>query len=151
MMDAGSLQRYLHERIPLSKAMGVNVLEATGNGVILSATLSPNRNHRGSVFGGSASAVAILSAWSLLHLRLTRERLHPRIVIQRSTMTFEHPILHAFTASSIDPDPQAWRRFMNTLERKYRARVTVRSVLHCRNQIVGGFEGDFVAFHSNTV
>jgi hypothetical protein len=36
-----SLQKYLHERIPISKAMGVEALEATLNGVKSKRTARP--------------------------------------------------------------------------------------------------------------
>jgi thioesterase domain-containing protein len=150
MMKTRSLQEYLNAHIPLSKAMGVEVMEASIDGVKLSAPLSPNINHRETVFGGSASAVAILSAWSLLYLRLSNEKINSRIVIQRSTMIYEHPITDMFTASSDVPDPADWSKFLVTLRRKNRARVKVKSILHCNNKKVGEFEGDFVALDTQT-
>lgn len=148
MMKAEDLQKYLHEHIPISKAMGVEVLEATGNGVTLCAPLSPNINHRETVFGGSSAAVAILSAWSLLYLRLKLENINRRIVIQKSTMTYECPIIDMFTASSLVRDPADWFRFITMLRRKNRARVGVHSVLRCKGRKVGELEGDFVALGS---
>jgi thioesterase domain-containing protein len=150
MVTVRFLQKYLHERIPISKAMGVEVLEATVDGVKLAAPLSPNINHRETVFGGSASAVAILSAWSLLYLRLKYENINSRIVIQRSTMTYEHPITDLFTASSVVCDPSVWLKFITTLKRKNRARIKINSILHCNERKVGEFEGDFVAINSQT-
>jgi thioesterase domain-containing protein len=145
-MDITTLQKYLHEHIPLSKAMEVEVVEATDNGVTLAAPLAPNINHRETVFGGSASAVAILSAWTLMYLRLKNEQLNVRIVIQRNTMTYERPITGTFTASAVIPDATAWRRFVDTLKRKSRGRFTVHSILHRHAEKVGEFEGDFVAW-----
>lgn len=145
MVNLRSFQQYLHDHIPISKAMGVEVVEAAMHGVKLSAPLSPNINHRETVFGGSAAAVAILSSWSLLHLRLSHENRNGRIVIQKSTIAYESPITDSFTASSAIRDPAAWQRFVTTLERKNRARISVNSVLHCNDRRVGEFEGDFVA------
>ena len=145
MVTVRFMQKYLHERIPITKAMGVEVLEATVNGVKLAAPLSPNINHRDTVFGGSASAVAILSAWSLLYLRLVNENINSRIVIQRNTMTYEHPITGIFTASSVVCERSVWLRFITTLKRKNRARVKISAILHCNGKKVGEFGGDFVA------
>ena len=86
-MLPGELERYLHQHIPLSKAMQVSVVEVLPAGVVLSAPLAPNINHRDTVFGGSASALAILAAWSLLHTRLSGEGIASRLVIQRNTMS----------------------------------------------------------------
>ena len=74
-MDSATtrLQNYLHAHIPLSKAMQVEAIFASAEAIVLGAPLEPNINHRETVFGGSASALAILSAWSLLHTRLQAE------------------------------------------------------------------------------
>lgn len=144
-MSTIELQEYLHEHIPLSKAMSVEVLEATADGVKLFAPLAPNINHRDTVFGGSASALAILCAWAWLYLRLKRENMDSRIVIQRSTMEFELPIVEGFVAWSAAQDATAWLKFINTLKRKKRARMSVAVKLYCREEGVGKFVGDFVA------
>jgi thioesterase domain-containing protein len=144
-MDTAALQKYLHDHIPLSKAIQVDVVEATDDGVTLAAPLAPNINHRETVFGGSASAVAILSAWTLMYLRLKSEQLNVRIVIQKNTMTYERPITGRFIASAAIADTTAWRRFVDTLRRKRRGRLTIRSVLYCHAEKVGEFDGDFVA------
>ena len=150
MVTVRFLQKYLHERIPISKAMGVEVLEATINGVKLAAPLSPNINHRKTVFGGSASAVAILSAWLLLYLRLKNENINSRIVIHKSTMTYEYPITDMFTASSVVCEPSNWLNFITTLKQKNRARIKICSILHCNERRVGEFGGDFVAIDSQS-
>lgn len=85
-MSPSELAKYLHDHIPLSKAMEVGAVRAQPDGVILGAPLAPNINHRDTLFGGSAPAVAILAAWSLLHIRLTAEGIASRLVIQRNTM-----------------------------------------------------------------
>jgi thioesterase domain-containing protein len=82
-MTPESLQAYLHDRIPLSRAMEIEVRSATPQGVTLYAPLAPNINHRDTVFGGSASAVAILAAWSVVYVRMHAEGLTGRIVIHR--------------------------------------------------------------------
>jgi thioesterase domain-containing protein len=144
-MDAGAVEKYLHEHIPLSKAMGVEVLESSMEGVKLSAPLPPNINHRGTVFGGSAASVAILSAWALLYLRLKNECLSGNLVIQKNTMTYVCPITGRFTATSALHDPAAWNRFTAMLRKRNRARIHVSSILHCNDKKVGELHGDFVA------
>ena len=140
-----ALQQYLHDHIPLSKAMQVSVLAASDDGVTLGAPLAPNINHRDTVFGGSSSAVAILAAWSLLHTRLASSGLSCRLVIQRNTMDYERPIEGDFTARSFVAQPDAWPQFMRMLGRKGRARITVNAVLEQAGQRVGQLEGEFVA------
>ncbi len=143
------LEQYLHEHIPLSRAMGVTVVEATGTTLLLKAPLGPNINHRETVFGGSASALAILAAWSLLHLRLRAEGFHCRLVIQRNTMAYELPIPGDFTAQA-SLDPQAdWAAFARMLTRRGKGRIATCAVLSFEGQPVGRFSGDFVAFRQD--
>jgi thioesterase domain-containing protein len=139
------LEAYLHQHIPLSKAMQVAAEEVSADRVVLAAPLAPNINHRETVFGGSVSALAILSAWSLLHVRLTSMQYSTRLVIQRNSMTYDRPIAGDFTARAAAPSPQAWETFLKMLARKGRARINVSSALFCEGQEAGRFEGDFVA------
>ncbi len=143
-----NLQHYLHEHIPLSKAMEVSVISCTEESVVLSAPLAPNINHRETVFGGSASAVAILSAWSLLHTRLCNADIKARLVIQRNTMNYELPIAGTFTATSSLEQPAQWSTFVRMLNKKGRARMSVLSRLTYDGQNVGLFTGEFVALGS---
>lgn len=144
-MNKNELQQYLYEHIPLSKAMKVEVMRIETESVILSAPLAPNINHRETVFGGSASAVAILSAWSLIHSRLKSEGINSRIVIQRNTMNYELPISGTFTARSYLESPDDWQKFIHIFTRKGRARIQVSSVLEYDGKPVGHFQGEFVA------
>jgi len=139
------LQAYLHAHIPLSHAMQVSVLSITAESVLLAAPLAPNINHRETVFGGSASALAILSAWALLHTRLLDAGVSSRLVIQRNTMDYELPIVGDFTARSSLADPNAWPQFMRLLTRRGKARMQVNAVLECAGQAVGRLSGEFVA------
>ena len=138
------LEHYLHEHIPLSAAMGVRVERATCDDVRLSAPLAPNINHRETVFGGSAASLATLAAWALLHLRLTREGLRARAVIQRSRMQYERPVPGDFEARCRFTDEAGWTRFRAMLARHGRARLTLSAELTYREERMGAFEGEFV-------
>lgn len=141
----GSLERYLHQHIPLSREMAVSVLSIKENAVTLGAPLAPNINHRKTVFGGSASALAMLAAWSLLHVRLGGQKHSSRLVIQRNTMQFIQPITGAFTAKAGLAQPEKWPQFIRTLQRRGKGRVTAKVELEQDGQLVGEFRGEFVA------
>lgn len=144
-MSPAELESYLHEHIPLSKAMAVSVTQASLDAVIVTAPLEPNINHRATVFGGSASAVGILAAWSLLHLRVRDAGLTAQLVIQRNSMEYDRPINGAFSARAELATPERWELFRKTLERRGRARITVNSVLEFDGETAGRLSGDFVA------
>src|SRR5215471_6837227 len=143
-MLASELAQYIHEHIPLTKLMGVSVLSIEEQALILQAPLAPNINHRHTVFGGSASALAILAGWALLHVRLRSEGIADRLVIQRNTMEYEHPICGEFTARATLEHPDRWKSFTTMLARKGRARITVLAVLEQMEQVAGRFSGQFV-------
>ena len=145
-MTPQELQAYLHQHIPLSRAMEVSVIEASPHQVVLSAPLAPNINHRDTVFGGSASAVAILAAWCMLHLRLSVQGLGSRLVIQRNTMDYLLPIDGTFTAVAQAPAAAVWEPFTRMLQRKGLGRIAQAAVLHYEGQPAGQLVGEFVAF-----
>lgn len=143
--DKQAVQTYLYEQIPLSKAIAVRVVEVTNNSVILTAPLQPNINHRSTVFGGSASALAILSAWTLINFRLESEGIQSRLVIQKNTMNYDKPITDRFEAVCSLCDEETWKKFIKVLQKKHKSRITVNCLLQCNEQQVGEFSGVFVA------
>lgn len=145
MTETQQLQRYLHQHIPLSAAMQVSVLEINQQTLTLAAPLAPNINHQETVFGGSASTLAILSAWSLLHTRLAEEGIASRLVIQRNEMAYLKPMTKDFTATAELVDQDDWATFLQTLRRKGKARISVEASLSCDQIMAGKFSGDFVA------
>lgn len=146
-MSPTELEHYLHEHIPLSKAMAVTVVSMNTDSVILGAPLAPNINHRETVFGGSASALAILAAWSLLHTRLRAEGFESRLVIQRNTMAYDMPVAGAFSARSSLENPEDWQRFTRMLKRKGKARIAVQAALEYEGRVAGTLTGEFVALN----
>ncbi len=139
------LTRYIHAQIPISRAMGISVLSIEAGTLTLQAPLAPNINHRQSVFGGSAAALATLAGWALLHVRLEQEAIPARLVIQRNTMEYLRPIRGSFTARAALEQPERWKLFTSTLARRGRARIAVSAVLEEQGHIAGTFTGQFVA------
>lgn len=144
-MDKHFLQRYLHEHIPISAAMQVCVIEADAQRVSLSAPLQANINHRETVFGGSACAVAILAAWSLLYIRLGGQAKSYRLVIQHNSMSYDLPIESGFAAHCELPDQAHWDKFIKVLRRRGRARITLDASVSCQGKTVAALQGVFVA------
>lgn len=140
-----ALESYIHAHIPLTRAMQVSVAALEEDLVTLAAPLLPNINHRDTVFGGSASALCILSAWSLIHAKLGEERIHARIVIQNNSMDYLLPAADRFEATCSRPDPASWNRFIKGLQLKRAGRIHLNSTLTSQGKTCGKFEGAFVA------
>ena len=144
-MTPAALQSYLHEHIPLSQAMGVQVISIADERVVLGAPLAPNINHHGTAFGGSGATLATLAAWSLLHLRLIAAGLPSDEVIQSSTMDYLAPIDSDFTAvARLEPDAD-WDGFLTMLSRRGRARIGLQAELVAEERVAARFHGRFAA------
>lgn len=141
--SVATLESSLHDRIPLSRAMGLQVHVATPEAVVLRAPLGPNVNHSGTVFGGSAAAVAVLAAWSLVDVRLGVAGMPGRIVIRRSEMDFMKPIVGDFEATATRPGEVEWQKLLATLRRGRMGRIAVRAVLACGADPVGELLAEF--------
>ena len=148
-VDVNALSDYLYQHSPLSHAMQVSVIEANFDRVCLGAPLAPNINHRDTVFGGSASAVAILSAWALLYVRLKCSDIDARVVIQRNTMAYLKPVVSRFEACTGEIDALHWQKFIRILKVRGRARLHISASLICEQANTAEFEGDFVAMLSS--
>jgi thioesterase domain-containing protein len=142
--SSADIESYLRRRIPLAVAMGIEVRSATPSRVELAAPLAPNTNNGEMVFGGSAVAVAILAAWTLLYIRERDLGGNAQLLIQRSSMHYERPITRDFRGVCELTDEASYRRFRATLDRRRRARITLRSALLQDGERAGSFEGDFV-------
>jgi thioesterase domain-containing protein len=143
-MTLQELESYVHEHIPLSAAMQVRYLQAAPDCVMLAAPLAPNINHRDTVFGGSASAVAILAAWSLVFVRLKEAGMQGRVIIHSNSMHYDKPIAGDFTATAQAPEAASWHKLENALQRGRMARIEVATLLKCEGLPVGRLNGEFV-------
>jgi thioesterase domain-containing protein len=144
-LKPNELEAYLHEHIPISDHMGIQVVRADLESVTLSAPLEPNINHRSTVFGGSCASVAMLAAWSLVLLRVRDAGRDARIVIQRGSVDYLSPIDGAFSATSRSPEEATWVRFLRSLERGRPARVELTAEVESASRLVARMAGSYAA------
>ncbi len=100
-MSPVDLERFLHEKIPLTVAMGVRVAECSDARLVLEAPLTPNRNHLQTAFGGSLHALATLSGYGLLWWLLREPQAH--LVIRESTARYLRPVRGDLKATCQSP------------------------------------------------
>ena len=144
-MDRDQLSRYLRDRIPLAGAMEVSALEVASDRVRLGVPLEPNRNHRGTGFGGSVATLATLAAWSLVRVRLGGSGKRVHLVIQLQEMQFTRPVMYDFSAVARLGEGQDWERFKVQLEGHGKARIRVVADVECAGETCAMFAGDFAA------
>ena len=145
VMRAAELERYLHDHIPLSRALAVRVEHLGPELVRLSAPLAPNLNHRRTAFGGSVASLAILAGWSWLLARLADRSPVPRLVIQEETVEYLAPIDAEFAAACAAPPESAWRRFVRALDQRGRGRLELAAEVTSEGRLAARFRGLYVA------
>jgi thioesterase domain-containing protein len=133
-MSPEALTEYLHRHIPLTAAMQLRVLHNGDGRIELLAPLAPNRNHRDTAFGGSLATLGIVTGWALLQQGLR----------QKSECEFLLPVATEFSSESHLPAAE-WSRFLATLRKRHRARITIHSTLRSAGHEVVRHSGTFVA------
>lgn len=136
-------ERFLHDQIPLSKAMGVRVESFDDGQLVLTAPLAPNHNHLGTAFGGSLSAIAVLAGYGSLWLQLDDRNAH--IVVRRSSIQYHHPVRESIRAICKRPDAASLAAFRNQFSQKGRARLSLQVTIEEAGRVCVEFEGVFVA------
>ncbi|MBS4078729.1 YiiD C-terminal domain-containing protein [Pseudomonas rustica] len=145
--DSRYLESVLHHDIPLTRDMGLRVLDWREQQLSLYLPLDPNVNHKSTMFGGSLYCGAVLAGWGWLHLRLKEEGITDgHIVIQEGQISYPLPVTGDATVICPTPDERAWKKFLAMYQRYGRARL----VLQTRIVNVGS-EVDAVTFSGQYV
>jgi thioesterase domain-containing protein len=145
-MKLTEITSYIHHHIPITSHIGATVEFFDGKKVSISAPLKPNLNPMNMAFAGSISTLAILSAWTLLFLKLKEKGIKNQLVIKKSFFDFLAPVDGDFKATSTIPDPITWEKFIKNLTKKGHARITVKSKIESSSGVGGNHEGVYVAF-----
>ena len=135
-------EQFLHEQIPLTRAMQVRVESFDDRQLTLAAPLDANHNHLGTAFGGSIAALAMLTGYVLLWLKLGDRSAH--IVISESSLQFRRPVQGELRATCLrQPDELA--AFRETFARTGKARLKLDVVIEANGETAVAFTGLYVA------
>jgi len=145
-MSTKSLEAFLHEKIPLTKAMGLHVAESNARRLVLEAPLDRNVNHLGTAFGGSLHALPTLACYAGLWTLLREAGIDGHVVVKRSQAHYRSPVTGTLRAVCVRPPAALVKEFILDLQRHRKARMELAAVVE------GGdgkpaveFSGSFVA------
>ncbi|MBI3830721.1 MAG: YiiD C-terminal domain-containing protein [Planctomycetes bacterium] len=144
-MTPAELEAYIHENLPITKAMDVRVADLDDRLIRLRAPLAPNINHKRTVFGGSINSLAIVCAWSVAYVILKRAGHAGEIVIRHSETKFLKPANGAFEAACRFPEGDEIGTFLHKLQRRNLAGLTLKTTVRAQEQVCAEFAGEFVA------
>jgi thioesterase domain-containing protein len=142
-----ALQATLDHEIPLARAIGLAVARYDAAGLALRAPLSPNTNHKSTVFAGSLNAAATLAGWGLVWLILHERGLRGTVVIHESAAQYRLPVRGDFVALCRTPQPEQLEAFVAALRRRGKARLALAVEIRDGDErIAVAFTGSYVAF-----
>jgi len=136
-------ERYFHEQIPITRAMGVRVVANDENGFVIEAPVALNSNHLRTAFGGSINAVATLAAYGFLWLELNDLSVH--VVVAESSIRFLRPVRETIRAICLRPAAEELAAFRSQFAAKRKARIALRVKVIEAGESAAEFEGTFVA------
>lgn len=138
------LQETLFLDIPITKHLGVLVEKYDGRGVILSAPLRSNVNHKETAFAGSLNALVTLAGWSMLWLMLKELEIDGEIVIQDGAISYLLPVTRDFSARCGKPDLEQVERFEQMLRKRGKARLELCAEIWEDDEMAVSFKGRYV-------
>src|SRR3954451_17376183 len=114
-------EKFLHEQIPVTRAMGLRVVANDENGFTVEAPVALNSNHLRTAFGGSINAVATLAAYGFLWMELNDAAAH--VVVAESSIRFLRPVRDTIRAICLRPSPDALATFRSQFATKRKERI----------------------------
>jgi thioesterase domain-containing protein len=121
------LEKFLHQQIPLTIALGARVLHVDEMRAEITAPLEPNRNHLGTAFGASLYAALVLScyAWLFQTMKIRGHKCH--VVLKSAQTKYLKPVKGEIRAICPSPGKDEFQAFIKTFEQKGRAQVNLRA------------------------
>ncbi|MRR54277.1 MAG: thioesterase [Deltaproteobacteria bacterium] len=139
----GFLEVTFHNKIPITRAMGIRVLRYDGTNLVLGAPLEPNVNDKGTAFGGSLYSLLVLAGWGLIHLKLKEEGINGEIMIHESTVSYSEPLTSDWQAHCRLPEAAGYTHFLEKLHSKGRARLALEAQIMSGPQVAVSFRGSY--------
>jgi thioesterase domain-containing protein len=144
-MKKEEFEKFLHDKIPITKAMEVKVEEFNNLKVRLSAKLEPNINDKGTAFGGSISSLMTLCGWSMAFMIMMETDPNAQVVIQKSSINYLVPIKGNFTAECIMEDGEVKEQFLDMYRERRKGRLKIKVRCYAGDMLSAEYEGTYVA------
>ncbi len=126
-----ALEHFLHEMIPLAKAMGVAVEVSDDQKLVLTAPHEQNKNSLNTAFGGSLVSLATLAGygvvWELMRNDSSQTKVEWRIVVKESKAAYRRPVIGDLRAICERPAKAAIEEFTAALKHYGQAKLKLRT------------------------
>src|SRR6476661_9609887 len=132
-------EKFLHEQIPITRAMGLRVVANDENGFTVEAPVALNSNHLRTAFGGSINAVATLAGYGFLWMELNEAAAH--VVVAESSIRFLRPVRETIRATCLRPPAEELDGFRQRFAEKGKAPIILRVNVTEAGESAAEFEG----------
>lgn len=142
-MNAAELQTFLHDNIPATAALGIEILQAEESGVALAVPFAPNRNHKNTAFGGSIALGATVCGWAWVHCRFPEAG--GNIVIQQGEARYLRPARGNLTIQTCPAPSDAWLKMEKMFAERGKGKIELDIEILAEGEVAAVFKGTFVA------
>jgi len=144
-MLVDKLQEKLHNKIPLTKIMGIKIENYNEKELITKAPLNININDKGTAFGGSLSTITIISSWSLCWLISQELGFDSKnIVVIKNENKYSKPVTKDIICHTLKPSESEIALLKKKLETKKSASIKITSQIIEDNEVCVEFTGFYV-------
>ncbi|GAB3680776.1 YiiD C-terminal domain-containing protein [Salinisphaera aquimarina] len=134
------LQAQVGDGIPLAQAAQITLALADDGRIRADAPFDANRNMHGSAFGGSLYIVALVCGFAQSNWLLNVAGLDADIVVQNARTWYNRPVHGPLSARIIQRDPADEQRYIDTFQRRQRARIDLTVVIDDAAHTPAAFE-----------
>ena len=126
-----AFEHFLHEMIPLAKAMDVGVELSDDQKLVLTAPKEPNKNSLNTAFGGSLVSLATLAGYGVVWELMRDDGLSGKpqwhIVVKESRAAYRRPVIGDLRAICERPAQAAIAEFKEALARYGKAKLKLKA------------------------
>ncbi|WII71678.1 YiiD C-terminal domain-containing protein [Bdellovibrio sp. 22V] len=127
-VNAEELIATLKNKITLYEHLGIEVLEINSEKVRFRVSLEKNKNHKGTAFGGSQYATAVMAAYALVLAGLhARQIPTENIVIAKGDIQYLRPVESDFEIICAFPSREEENAFYDELVKNKKVKGTLKS------------------------
>lgn len=139
------LEKKLHNEIPLTKFMNLEISDYTNSHLITKAPLDVNINDKGTAFGGSLATITIISAWGLSWL-ISKELgfNSSNIVVIKNEHSYKKPVTKDIVCYTLKPSKEDILLLKEKLQSKKSASIKINSEIIENNEVCVKFQGYYV-------
>ncbi|MCT7908637.1 thioesterase domain-containing protein [Arcobacter lacus] len=139
------LEDKLHNEIPLTKFMDLEITKYDEKELITTAPLDKNINDKGTAFGGSLATLTIISGWSICWLISQELNIDSKnIVVIKNEHSYRKPVTKELICHTYKPTKDEIENLKNKLLLKKSASIKINSQIIEDGEICVDFIGYYV-------